>query len=44
MKNYQQIISEALRNVPNYDHNIYEVTLCHHFAVRLRIQESLPVI
>ena len=38
MSNYKQIISEALRNVvsePNYDYNIYEVTLCHRLAVHL---------
>ena len=38
MKNYEQIISDALKNVvseSNYDHNIYEVTLCHRLAVHL---------
>ena len=36
MSNYKQIISDALKNVvseANYDHNIYEVTLCHRLAV-----------
>ena len=38
MKNYKQIISDALKNVvseANYDHNIYEVALCHRLAFHL---------